>query len=71
MASVHLGQPGQHLSAQVQQFTTGKNVTLVPNSRCMNSCRQNFLKITVRKLHVFKNCSLEISNFNKNGVRYG
>ena len=29
MAYLHLGQPGQHLSAQVQQFTTGKNVTLI------------------------------------------
>ena len=34
-----------------------------------NSCGQNFPKITVKKLHVLKKCSLEICNFIKNGVR--
>ena len=42
---LHLKQPGQHLSAQIQQFKNEKNVTFVPRSRCcVNSCGQNFQK---------------------------
>ena len=58
--------------ALIQQIKTEKNVTFVPSSHFyVNSCGQNFPKITVKKLHVFKNYSLEICNFIKNGVRSG
>ena len=68
--NLYLKQSGQHLSAQIQQFKTEKSVAFVPSSRCcVNSCGQNFPKITVKNSFVLKNCSLEIFNFIKNGVR--
>ena len=65
---LYLKYPGQHLSAQIQQSKIEKSVAFVPSSRCcVNSCGQSFPKITVKNLHVLKNCSFEICNFVKNG----
>ena len=67
---LYLNQPGQNLSAQIQQFKTGKIVAFIPSSCCcVNTCGQNFPKLTGKNLHVLKNWNLQICNIIKNGVR--